>query len=418
MGLSRREMLKGAGRMSLASVASPALMAATGAASPAAVRPIALPDRANYRFKGIHLNAAYTHPIGIRTTEASRHYIDARMTDPGRNWPAANARNDAVALFARLINADAGEIAVVPSTLEGENLVASALGLGADRGVVTDSLHYDASLAFYGEMAKHGMPLKTLAPRDHAIDYDELERAITPQTALVAISHVSSWTGHQHDLKRICDIAHAKGALVYADVIQSAGGIPLDVRESGVDFCCAGMYKWLQGEFGAAFLYVRADRLAALKRVQLGWRGLKSYQPHFMPDDPPGPPEGTWELGTDTASIFEVSTANWSGLATTAGALQYIHDIGIEAIARHREPMLERLQDALPRAGWASWTPRDHQGPALVFAKPGARALYRDALDKAEIYTTLYPNRIRISPSVHNSMDDIERLIAILSRPA
>ncbi|WP_447763563.1 aminotransferase class V-fold PLP-dependent enzyme [Sphingopyxis panaciterrae] len=396
----------------------PAATSAKAASVPSAGGKIALPDRANYRFEGIHLNAAYTHPVGIRTTEASRRYIEARMTEPAHNWPAENSRNDAVALYAKLINAEPGEIAIVPSTLEGENLIAAALGLGPGRGVVSDSLHYDASLVLYGEMAKHGMPLTVLSPRDHAIDYDELERAITPQTKLVAISHVSSWTGHKHDLKRVCDIAHAKGAYVYADVIQSVGGIPLDVKESGIDFCCAGMYKWLQGEFGAAFLYVRPDRLAELKRTQIGWRGIKSYQPHFMPSDPPGPPVGDWSLGTDTASIFEVSTTNWSGLATTAGALQYIHDIGIDAMVRHRDPMLQRLQEELPRAGWSPWTPRAYQGPTVTFSRPDAGKSFRAPLAEAKIYTTLYANRIRISPSVHNSMDDIEKLIAILTRTA
>ncbi|WP_420822549.1 aminotransferase class V-fold PLP-dependent enzyme [Sphingopyxis lindanitolerans] len=109
--------------------------------------------------------------------------------------------------------------------------MAAGLGLGPGRGVVSDSLHYDGALVLYGELAKRGMPLKVLAPRNHKIDYDELDKAITSDTKLVAVSHVSSWTGFKHDLKRVCEIAHAKGALVYADVIQSVGAIPLDVKE-------------------------------------------------------------------------------------------------------------------------------------------------------------------------------------------
>ena len=54
------------------------------------------------------------------------------------------------------------------------------------------------------------------------------------------------------------------------------------------------------------------------------------------------------ELGTDTASVFEVSTPNWAALATVVGSLNYIHAIGVDAIARHREPLLRRLQEQLP----------------------------------------------------------------------
>lgn len=416
MKLSRRGLIKGLGTAPLASglLGSGAVAGVVGSSA------IALPDRANFVFDGIDLNAAFTHMIGRQTNLATQDYVHKRMIDPSLEWPSpkVNQRDEAVALYARIINADPGEIAIVPSTLEGENLIAAALRLGPGRGVVSDQLHYDASLAMYGERHKRGMPLTILKPRDWKIDYDELERAITPETKLVAVSLVSSPTGYKHDLKRVCDIAHAKGALVYADVIQAVGAIPVDVKESGVDFCCAGMYKWLMGEFGAAFLYVRADRLPQLERVQLGWRGMTSFHMLQLPYDPPAPPGGDWQLGTDTASIFEVSTPNWGGIATTVGSLDYILRIGVDAIARHRQPMLDRLQHGMLKADYQLLTPPGYQGPSLVFAKKGIGSRYRDALKQARIFTTLYENRIRVAPSVHNDVADIDRLLSIVAAKA
>ena len=120
--------------------------------------------------------------------------------------------------------------------------------------------------------------------------------------------------------------------------------MPLDVKDSGVDFCCSGSYKWLMGEFGVAFLYVRPDRLRELQRVQLGWRAMTAYTPHFLPFDSPGPVAGDYRLGTDTAAIFEVSTPDWAGLAAMTGALKYLKKLEVGRIARYREPMLERLR--------------------------------------------------------------------------
>lgn len=423
MDVTRRFMVQAAGILPFAA----ALGTAAGARSAAASSPthglaattrsrrVALPDRSNFRFEGIHLNAAYTHPIGIRANEATQRYIASRMLEPGRNWPVANHRNEAVALFARLINAAPAEIAVVPSTLEGENLLAASLSLGPKAGVVTDAFHYDASLVMYGELHKQGMPLTVLAPRKNRIDYRELEAAITAETKLVAISLVSSETGHVHDLKTVCEIAHRKGALVYADIIQAAGAVPIDVKATGVDFCCTGMYKWLMAEFGAAFLYVRADRLADLKRVQLGWRGFDRFVRHALPFDPPGPAGGEWTLGTNTASIFEVSTPNWSGLATVTGSLAYIEDIGMDAIVRHRAPMIDRMKRELPKAGFELLTPSYGESPTLVFAREGTRQRFEAPLLRQKIYTTLYKNKIRISPSVYNDMADIEKLLAVLT---
>ena len=422
MPVSRRHVLQGLGMASLTAATSPAPAAAVadravdGSSAPTGA--IALPDHGNFTFEGINLNAAYTHPIGKRTTEATNRYVQSRMRDAGRNWPVDNPRDEAVALFAKLVNAHPEDIAVVPSTLEGENLIASALRLGPDAGVVTDPFHYDASLAMYGERARAGMPLVVLRPRGNHIDYEDLERAISPSTRLVAISLVSSDTGYRHDLERVCEIAHRHGALVYADIIQAVGAMPFDVKASGVDFCCTGLYKWLMGEFGAAFLYVRPDRLPLLQRVQLGWAGIKTLNRHFLPFDPPGPVGGDWVLGTNTASIFEVSTPCWSSLATISGSLGYLHDIGVDRIAAYRRPMLDRLQDEMPRLGFEALTPRDAEGPSVVFAYRNARERFRAPLEQARIFTTVAKNKIRVAPSVHNDMSHIDALLDTLRRAA
>jgi selenocysteine lyase/cysteine desulfurase len=416
MLVTRRQLIQGVGGLSVAASAASCL-SATPARLPAASRHGAgsLPDKGNFIFDGTHLNAAYTHLIGKHTRDASEAYVQSRMCEPGRNWPIENSRDEAVALFARLIGAQPAEIAVVPSTLEGENLIAASLGLGIGAGVVTDPFHYDASLVMYGELQKRGMPLVLIAPRENRIEYSDLEAAITSEIRLVAVSLVSSDTGFTHDLKTVCDIAHRKGALVYADIIQAVGGIPVDVKATGVDFCCTGAYKWLMGEFGTAFLYVRPDRLTDLKRVQVGWRGLKHHTKHFLPFDPPGPLIGDWELGSDTANVFEVSTPNWSALAAIVGSLNYIHEIGVDAIRRHRDPMLHRLQKELPKHGFMPLTPLEFQGTYAVFSYEGAAKRFGEALKRAKIYVTLGKNKIRISPSVYSDMGDIERLLGVLS---
>lgn len=414
--LTRRSVIQAFGGLSLTG------MAATVGAGPeksgqgaAAMCASALPDKSSFAFKGTHLNAAYTHPLGAFTLKALEGYLQSRVRDAERNWPRENARDEAVRLFASLIGAQPNDIAVVPSTLEGENLVAASLGLGTSAGAVTDPFHYDASLILYGELHKQGMPLTVLSPRGPTVDYRDLDTAISKDTRLVAVSLVSSHTGHCHDLKTICEIAHGRGALVYADIIQAVGAVPLDVRSSGVDFCCAGTYKWLMGEFGTAFLYVRPDRLPALKRVQVGWRQIKHYRAHYPPADSPDPLASDYELGGTAAEVFEVSTPNWSALAASVGALNYLNDTGVERIAQYRAQLLGRLKEELPRRGFVSITPVDSCAPYVVYSREGAAARYRRVLDEAGIFVTLTENRMRVSVSVYNDLEDIERLIHALS---
>jgi selenocysteine lyase/cysteine desulfurase len=410
MTISRRALCGSLATLTAAAVVAPARGAATHDGK------TALPDKANFPLDHIYLNAAYTHPFGRFAFKAGETFLHARMRDPNRPWPDNNARDAAVAAFARLINAAPEDIAVVPSTMEGENLIVQSLGLDKTTGVTTDAYHY--SLPLYGELEKRGVPVAIAAPRDNRIELDDLERLISPSTRLVAVSAVSSDTGFAHDLKSLCDMAHSKGALVYADIIQAAGAVPLDVKATGVDFCCAGTYKWLMGDFGIAFLYVRPDRLKELQRVQIGWRQYEDYTSHIYPFDPPGSTGVDYTLGSTTAARFEVSTPSWEALAVAEQSLAYLHRIGVDNIARHRTPLLERLHSALPAMGMKALTPSTHQTPLAVFSFEGAAKRLGPALTAAKIKVQLYRNRVRISPSVYNDMADIEQLLRVVASAA
>jgi selenocysteine lyase/cysteine desulfurase len=303
--------------------------------------------------------------------------------------------------------------------MEGENLIGQSLGLNNRAGVLTDALHYDASLVMYGELAKRGVPVTVVAPRGGSIDLSDIEAAINSRTKLIAVSLVSNVTGFQHDLNALSELAHGKGALVYADIIQAAGAVPIDVKASGVDFCACGSYKWLMGDFGAAFLYVRPDRLAELKRVQIGWRQIASQSPDTFPLGSTQTVVESWRLGSGAASIFEVSTPAWGALACVAQSINYIQTLGIDRLVRHRQPLMERLCQELPRikTGFTPLTPPDSTSPILACSYKGAARLAKPLRD-SNIQVSVYENRIRISPSVYNDMEDIEKLLRVISANA
>ena len=405
MDMTRRTLLGAAAAALPLSAATPALSATQ------------LPDKASFEFHGVYLNAAYAHPLHRAVRQAGNDFLLARADkDVRRAWPRDNPRNDAVAKFAGLVKASPDDIAVVPATMEGENHVVNALGLSEKAGVVTDVYHYDASLALYGEWAKRGVPVTCLRQKDNRIPLEDVERAITPDIKLVAVSHIASDTGHQYDLKALSDIAHRKGAYVYADIVQSAGAVPLDLPASGVDFACAGAYKWLMGEFGAAFLYVRPERLKDLKQTAIGWRSLASNNSHSWPFDPPGPALGDWTMKDNVAGRFEVSTPSWVSLAMLAKSIEIVQGIGVGNIVAHRAPLIARLREELPRRGFQPMTAPENNGPTVTFAYRDAATKLGPVLEAANIKVTLGANRMRISPSVYNDMGDIEALLRALPK--
>ena len=389
------------------------LIAAAAGLNLAAKAP-AGPQDADFRFNGIYLDAAFTHPLGGFARRAAVEYADARFADPQAVSPWRNARRAAAERFARLVNATPEDIAVVPSTLEGENLVNAALQVGPEAGVVTDALHYDGSLLLYGELARRGVPVAVARPVGGRIDLAQMRDLIGPKTRLVAVSLVSSSTGFQHDLAELCAIAHERGALVYADLMQAAGAMPIDVKAAGVDFAACGTYKWLMGDFGTAFLYVRPDRLDRLKRVQIGWRQALRHVSHVLPYEPPGPVLDDFSLRGGAAGLFEVSTPAWGALAVAVAALDHVLAVTPEALARRRRPLMDQLREGLTGGGFTPLTPPGGDGPILAFAAPDAEARFGQALAARSLRISLYPQRLRVSPSVYNTPADIEALLRTL----
>jgi selenocysteine lyase/cysteine desulfurase len=373
------------------------------------------PSANEFGFQGTYLDAAFVHPVSARVRGSGDAYFRDRFEHPQGVSPYGNARNAAVEQFARLINCAAQDVAVVPSTTTGENLVNAALDIGPGAGIVTDALHYDASLVLYAERRGQGTPVTVVPVRDNRIDLADIRSALTPQIKLVAVSLVASSTGFVHDLPELCDVAHKAGALVYADIIQAAGAIPVDVTASGVDFAACGMYKWLMADFGAAFLYVRRDRLERLRRTEIGWRGLRRSDQHISPFDPEQSSPVAYELRNDAAGLFEVGTPAWGALATGRESIASLMDRGVGVIVKHREPLIAQAREALSRrSDFVPLTPQESQGPILTFGIKDAEKRFRDPLRESNIRISLYANAVRISPSIYNHEGDIQALIRVL----
>ncbi len=416
MALNRREVLAGLGTAATAA----ALRDVTVGAAPAPGG-AGFPRKADFAFeKGVtYLSGAFTHPMPIAAADAYRDAVNRRGTvgaTPAAGLGASAPRVDPKAAFAALINAKPSEISYIPNTSAGENLVVECLGIGRfDGNVVTDALHFEGALLHLMELRKQGLDLRIVAPRDGRIEMKDLERVVDNGTKLVEVSLVSMYNGFQHDLKAVCDLAHAHGAYVYADIIQAAGAVPIDVRATGVDFAASATYKWLMGDFGLAFFHVREDLLGrVVQRPHWSYRSATDVDIHLSPFDPESPAPVTWTPRADASGYFELGTVANAVVAALAVSLPYIERLGVDAIERYRQPMLKRLQDEMPRLGFTPATPHDSTSPIVTFASRDTRAAGRK-LEAAKVAVRVAPYWIRIAPSIYNDMRDVERLLEALS---
>ena len=387
-----------------------------GSSSP----PAGFPRREDFAIPAglTYINGAYTHPIPIVAAAAMRKYADTRssfQTDEATSGTLATAVKTA---FASLINAKPSEIAFVPNTSTGENLVVNGLEIDeqAKRGinVVTDALHFDGSILNLQLLQRErGLDLRIVMPRDNGsrIDLHDMEKVIDKKTRLVEVSLVAMYNGFQHDLKAVCDLAHANGAYVYADIIQAAGASPIDVKATGVDFAACASFKWLMADFGLGFLYAKEDLLdRVVHRPLRGYHSAPDIETHFLPYDPPAPTPFTWELGSNASSFFEAGSNAWGPMNALGQSLPYIAHLGVDKIEAWRQPLLARLREEMPRLGFEPVTPPGTRSALITFTFKD-RAPVVERLRKANVNARVGRNFIRLSPSVYNDMADVERLL-------
>ncbi len=409
MNLTRRNLLLATGSLPFAR------LALADATSTTPVISNALPFKQGFHTHPLtYLDAGSQHPLSLAAQAAAQRYLAQRALDPEA---ADYKRNEqgVISKYAQLVNADVDEVCFVQSTTAGEQMVLRALGLPEAGGhIVCDTLHFFGSLPLYEEMARQSMQVTWVRERDGRIPLEDMQKAITPGTKLVALSLVSTINGFEHDLKAVCDIAHAAGALVYADIIHAAGCVPVDLHGSGVDFAAGASYKWLMGEFGLGFLYVRKDIQPQLKRSNYGYYGMSTFQPHIYPFDPPGETVADYAFQDNATGQFALGTHAHTPIAILDQSLDYILAVGVEKIQAHAQSLINRLKQELPERGFSLMTPVECTTPMVACALAGARGQLGPKLKEANIHITLSGNRFRVSTSVFNDMADIDRLLDVL----
>ncbi|MFT5196559.1 MAG: selenocysteine lyase/cysteine desulfurase, partial [Candidatus Promineifilaceae bacterium] len=278
--------------------------------------------------------------------------------------------------FANLINASADEIAFVQSTTDGENIVLEGLGLTQRGGnVVIDDLHFEASKYLYTSLQEQGLiELRIIEAKDWQTTAADYAKHIDKNTQLVSIALVSQINGYVADVKAISDLAHDQGAWLFADIIQGAGNTPIDVQAMGIDFASSSTYKWLMGEHGFGFLYIRRDlQEEVVKPTRHGLRRVKSEKDfQFVPHSGAAIYEGTSSMGFLPGVI-------------AATGLKYMTELGVEAIRAHARPLIDRLQSELPGlgSGYRPISPIGNPSSIVSFLPKGDIEETQAKLDKA-----------------------------------
>jgi kynureninase len=306
--------------------------------------------------------------------------------------------------IAPLIGAQAGEVAMVPNVSIAQAQVLSALDYAARDTIVMTELDFPSVRYVYDELASRlGARVVVVPSRDGiSIDEEELLAAIDERTRLVAISHVLFRSAYVMDAKRICDHAHAMGALVSLDAYHSVGVLPVDVHAIGADFLTGGVLKWLCGGPGGSFLWVRPEVSASVAPALTGWQAHR-HPFAFEPEMAYADGAARWLGGTPVIPAL---------FAATAGP-QILREAGMEAIRAKSVRQTSRLIELADARGYLVSAPRDpaRRGGTVAFDVPHAREVAQ-ALLAREVIVDYRPGAgIRVAPHFYTSDDEVESVV-------
>lgn len=363
-----------------------------------------------------YFDNASSHPLSVHSAAALHRYVDWVTHQVGEPWwpPWAPPRDEAKALFARLINADPAEVAFARSTLEAEsNIVNGMADFVAGGNVVTSDLCFNPCIYHYKMRQRQGLDVRVVKNKNWQIDMDALADAIDDNTRLVSIALVSNVNGFLADVQAVSQLAHARGAYLYADIMQAAGGVPIDVKAMGIDLAACSTFKWLMGVKGFAFLYARSDLWGSVLKPSQHFGGVRFNYPPWVDTADADADDIQFSPNTGTKA-FEVSYPSYEGVICAQESLRYIHGLGVERIRAHARDLTDRLQQELPAKGYASITPKGNESPIVAFVAPQPEAAMA-SLRQAGVHAAMrFGDKLRVSPSVFNNHADLDRLIEAL----
>jgi len=217
------------------------------------------------------------------------------------------------------------------------------------------------------------------------------------------VSHVIFKSAYIQDLKAITERAHQVGAMVVADIYQSAGAVPVNVRDLGVDFATGGSVKWLCGGPGAGYLYVRRDLWPTMKPRVTGWM---AHQQPFAFD--PGPIDFA-----DNAFRFLQGTPNIPGMYAARSGYEIINEVGVENIRAKSMRQTAKLYELALEAGFKVNSPKDpaQRGGTVTVDVPNGYEVTQELLRRDFLLDYRPGAGIRVAPHFYTKDEELEQVM-------
>lgn len=358
--------------------------------------------------KSIQLSSCSQSALATPVANAAQHYLNS-WHEKGMDWVGWMASvHAAKAEFAKLINADAKDVAVLASVSDIASSIGSALVFTPERHriVLADIDFPSMGHVWLAHERKGAQVAFVRAEADGCIEPEAYAQAIDDRTSLVSVSHVAYTNGYRQDIRAIAEIAHAHGALVFVDAYQSAGSVHIDVQRDDIDILATGSQKYLLGTPGIAFAYIRPDVARALQPSNTGWFGR--VNPFAFDIRQLDYAEGAARFDTGTPAMMTACLAH--------AALSLLNRHAPQDIESYLGELSRVIIQEADRLGLTVTSPRDiKRKGANTAIRVGDASRIERAMAERGYVVSARNDVIRIAPHFYNTEEDVVGALRVLA---
>jgi len=304
---------------------------------------------------------------------------------------------------AALVGAEAGEIAFVPNTSHGMNILALMLAGSGD--VVTNASEFPSSTVPW---IHHRYKMNFVKPRKNKIFIEDVEKAAgTKKGGIIVHSFVQFATGFRQDMKSLGRLARKKGRYFIANITQGCGAFPIDVKKWDADAACCTGIKWLCAGEGAGFIYVSRKLLRKFKSPLAGWFSVR--EPLEMNNK-------SCSLKNEACRI-ELGGPSFPNIHALGNSVKELRTIGVDEISERILSLTDYTIKKLDEIGIELLTPlaKRHRSGILLLKirKPEEVAAM---LFSRKVRVSARRGGLRVSLHFYNNRMDIDNFVRILKK--
>ena len=363
----------------------------------------------------VYLDHASTGPLSQPVLDAATAFLEQRhRTNPNNYaevWPTLERGR---ARLARLLGCAVERVEYAPNTTYGLNVLALGYPWAPGDRVAVPDCEFPANVQpWFGARERYGVEVDFIPTEQGTFTLEAVERALRPETRVLAVSWVQFLSGFRCDLAALADLAHSRGVLLAVDAIQGLGALRLDPRSgpgqapaAGVDFLAGGGQKWMLGMQGSGFIYVTEalqDRLTPVRGWQSGpvdWEDFGAFTTDLHPD----------------ATRFRLGTLSTIGCVTLDATLGLHFDCGPAWVEERVLANAGRLAGGLDELGLRRFGSHDpvHASGIVTVEAPEPEALHA-FLRERQVHVSIRDRKLRFAPHAYNDEAELDTALAAVA---